>query len=511
MKNLSEKYDFKAFIPEFVQFALDELKKNGFQAFIVGGCVRDLFLERKPKDWDICTRAKPEEIQKIFPKNVYDNKFGTVKVFIQGKEIEITPFRKEEKYTDLRHPDKISFSASLEEDLARRDFTINAMAIEIQNVKPSPSLKLRWAKKLRRTSKNQNENVKFKIIDLFEGQKDLKNKIIRAVGSPEKRFSEDALRMLRAVRFACQLDFKIERKTFQSIKRLSRLIKEISSERIRDEIIKIFETKKAAQGISFLKETDLLSFIIPELEKGIGVSQNKHHLFNIFEHLVYTLDYAVRQEYPLEVRIASLFHDLGKPETKKGKGEDATFYNHDAVSALHTQRILQRLKFPKDFIEKVAKLVRWHMFYYNVEEVKEAGVRRLLKRIGKEDIQDLIKLRIADRVGSGCKKPKPYKLRHLEYLIEKVSSDPISLKMLEIKGSDLIKELNLSPGPRIGLLLDSLLSEVLEDPKLNNRKHLLKRAEKLNKFSLEELEEKRQIIREKKEEVDKETRRKFWV
>lgn len=485
MKSSSEKYDLKIFVPGFVQFALDELEKNGFQAFIVGGCVRDLFLKRKPKDWDICTKAKPEEIQKIFPKNVYDNKFGTVKVFIQGKEIEITPFRKEERYTDLRHPDKISFSASLEEDLARRDFTINAMAIKLE--------------------------TKDKIIDLFNGQEDLKNKIIRTVGRPEDRFSEDALRMIRAIRFACQLDFKIERKTFQSIRELSYLIKKISSERIRDEIIKILETEKAAQGISFLKETNLLSFIIPELEKGIGVSQNKHHLFNIFDHLVNTLDYAAKQEYSLEVKIASLFHDLGKPETKRGKGEDATFYNHDAVSALHSQRILQRLKFPKDLIEKIVKLVRWHMFYYNVEEVKEAGVRRLLKRIGKEDIQDLIKLRIADRVGSGCKKPKPYKLRHLEYLIEKVSSDPISLKMLEIKGSDLIKELNLFPGPKIGLLLDSLLSEVLEDPKLNNRKYLLKRAGELNKLSLEELEEKRQIIREKKEEVDKKTRRKFWV
>jgi poly(A) polymerase/tRNA nucleotidyltransferase (CCA-adding enzyme) len=521
---------------------LEKLKSSRFEAYAVGGCVRDFLLARRskkegemnvePKDWDITTNAKPEEIQKIFPKSFYKNKFGTVTVQIKNEKIkvendnvkckidksqnqefaekfteaEITPFRTEEKYSDKRHPDKIHWAKTLEEDLARRDFTVNAMALSL-------SLQAVASRQLPASSRQQEaDSGKQKamvVIDLFDGQKDLKNKIIRTVGKPEDRFSEDALRMMRAVRFAVQLNFVIEPKTFKAIQKNAHWLKMISKERIRDELIKIILSDNPDKGILLLKDAGLLKFIIPELEKGIGVSQNRHHIYTIFQHLILSLKYCPSKK--LEVRLAALFHDIAKPETKSGNGPDATFYNHDIVGAKYVWQIMSRLKFPRKIIEKTSLLVRYHMFYYNVDEVSEAGVRRLVRKAGLKNMKDLIDLRISDRLGSGVPKAKPYKLRHLEYLIQKVSKDPISVKMLKVSGEDIMKILKISPGPKIGAILNALLAEVLENPELNKKETLKKRVKDLGKKNIQELSQKSKEIEEKKEEIDLEEKKKFYV
>ncbi len=475
-------------LPKTVQDILNKLDKSGFKAYAIGGCVRDLLIGQEPKDWDITTKAKPEEIQKIFPDNFYENKFGTVTVKTKSKkdnlkEIEITTYRTEQTYTDKRHPDKIGFTDNVEEDLARRDFTFNALAL----------------------------NKKGELLDLFNGQKDIEDKRLKAVGDAKERFGEDALRMLRAVRLAVELGFEIESKTLEAIKENSGWLQAIAKERIRDELIKMIMSNNPDKAIDLLKESKLLKYIIPELEKGIGVDQNLHHIYTVYQHVVLALKFAAKRKYSLEVRLAALLHDIAKPQTKRGKGPNATFYNHDHLGYKFTINILDRLKFPKKIIEKVALLVRNHMFVYGVDEVTEAGVRRLLRRVGPENMDDLIDLRVADRLGSGCPKAVPYKIRHLRYVIEKVSKDPISARMLKINGNDLMKLMKMEGGPKLGLLIEALLAEVLEDPKLNTKTKLSKRAEELNKLSDKELKEKTKVVEEKKEEIDSEIKDKHWV
>ncbi len=475
-------------LPKEIQDILNKLDKSGFKAYAVGGCVRDLLIDQEPKDWDITTKAKPEEIQKIFPDNFYQNKFGTVTVKTKSKkdnlkEIEITTYRTEQTYTDKRHPDKICFTDDVEDDLARRDFTINALAL----------------------------NKKGELLDLFNGQKDLADKIIKAVGDAKERFNEDALRMLRAIRLTVELGFKIESKTLKAIQENAGWLQAIAKERIRDEFIKMIMSNKPDQAIELLKESGLLKYVIPELEKGIGVDQNLHHIYTVYQHGILSLKFAAKRKYKLEVRLAALLHDIAKPQTKRGQGQDATFYNHDHLGSKFTVNILDRLKFPKRIIEKTALLVRNHMFVYGVDEVTEAGVRRLLRRVGPENINDLIDLRVTDRLGSGCPKAIPYKLRHLKYLIEKVSKDPISAKMLKIDGHDLIKLLKIEPSQKLGLLIETLLAEVLDDPKLNTKQILSKKAKQLNKLSDKELKEKTKTVEEKKQEVDLEMKGKYWV
>jgi len=486
-------------IPKEVKFVIDKLKKAGFEAYIVGGCVRDLLLGVTPEDWDIATNAKPGEIGKIFLRSFSDNKFGTVTVLTGSenqklKEIEITPYRIDEKYTDKRHPDKIRWAKTIKEDLARRDFTVNAMAMCLR-------LNLKQAD----------------IVDLFEGQKDLKNKIIRAVGNPEDRFSEDALRMMRAVRFAVTLGegWKIEPKTAQAIKKNAPWLQAISKERIRDELLKIIMDEKAADGLEFLRKLSLLKYIVPELEEGYKITQNKHHIYDCYEHSLFSLKYAAKRDFNKYVRLASLFHDIAKPRAKRGKGLSATFYGHEILGARMTLQILNRLKFPKKDIEKIAKLVRYHLFYYHPAEVGESSVRRLVRQVGPENMEELLQVRMADRIGSGCPKAEPYKLRHLKYIIEKVSQDPISVKMLKIKGEDVMKILDIPGGPKIGWVLDILLGYVLADPKKNKKDFLEKEIKKLAKLLDEKLKEKAQKSREEREKLemkkDEMTKQKYWV
>lgn len=484
-------------IPEVIKEIIEKLKKQGFEAFVVGGCVRDLLRGEKPKDWDITTNAKPDQIMQIFPKSFYENRFFTVTVLTQSedptlKEVEITTFRREAKYTDKRHPDFVEFAQNLEEDLKRRDFTINAIALSL-------------------------EKERMKIIDPFGGQQDLKQRIIKTVGDPKERFGEDALRMMRAVRFAVTLGegWKIDEKTEGAIKENAYLISLIAKERIRDEFVKIIMTERAMEGIEILRRLNLLQYIVPEILEGYNVSQNKHHVFDCYWHYLKSLDFAAKKNFSLHVRLASLFHDIGKPRTKKGEGPNATFYGHEIVSAKMTTQIMERLKFPKKDIEKVAKLVRYHLFYFNPGEVSESSVRRLIRKVGMENMEELLQLRMADRIGSGVPKAEPYRLRYLRYMIEKVSRDPISPKMLKINGENIKRILKIKPGPKVGQILTILLDKVIENPELNEKEILEKEVLKLGKIKEEELQEMARKAKEKIEKIeekrDEMTKRKYWI
>ena len=538
-------------IPKPIIEIIQKLEAEGFEAFVVGGCVRDLLMDVESKDWDVTTSAKPEEVAKIFPDSFYENKFGTVGVKISKitnkgstfssassadssrlnlrEVVEVTTYRIESKYSDKRHPDKIKFAKTLEEDLSRRDFTINALAlrkVDKGSTFSSPS-KLGDSSRL-------NLEREFEIIDLFGGQEDLKNKIIRSVGDPNERFDEDALRMMRAVRFATTLangrangkrirtnklgprklneetPFAIEEKTKKAIVKNAKNLKFIALERIQDELNKIMVSDFAAEGIELLRELKLLQYILPELEKGYGVGQNRHHIYTIYEHSILSLKNCPSEK--IEVRLATLLHDIAKPETKRGEGAYSTFYNHDHVGARVVDKILKRLKYSNDVIRKVKLLVDNHMFYYNVDEVGASSVRRLVQKVGLANIDDLIDLRIGDRLGSGVPKAVPYKLRHFKYMVDKVSHDPLSVKMLKVNGNDLMKELKLTPGPKIGAILDVLLSEVMDEPKKNKKDILLPRAKELTKEDLSKLREMaKEKIEEKKEEEDKEIKAKYWV
>jgi len=474
---------------------VSRLEKAGFEAFVVGGCVRDLLLETEPEDWDVATSAKPEEIQKVFPESFYENKFLTVTVLTESKnpklkEIEITTYRKEARYTDKRHPDEVRFARSLEEDLARRDFTVNAMAVGLAE----PAREIR---------------------DPFGGQKDLKAKTIRSVGDPQERFTEDALRMMRAVRFAVTLGFTIEEKTGQAIKKNAHLLEAISKERIMEELMKIVMAERADQGIELLRHLGLLKHIVPELEEGVGCSQNKHHIYDCYEHSLKSFEYAAKNNFNKYVRLAALFHDIAKPRTKRGEGPEATFYGHEVVSARMTLQILTRLKFSKKETEKIVKLVRYHLFYYNVGEVGESSVRRLVMKVGAENVEELLQLRMADRIGSGVPKAEPYKLRHLKYIIEKVSQDPVSVKMLKVNGKEVMEILKMQPGPKVGQILDILLGHVLSDPKKNEKDFLEKEIKKLGNLSEKELVKLVGKARQEREKIeikrDEMTKKKYWV
>jgi len=481
-------------IPAEVKNILTVLQDSGYLAYVVGGAARDIILGREPKDWDIATAAKPNEIIKIFPDSVYENQFGTVGIKTRSENknvavVETTTFRKEGFYSDFRRPDEVRFADSINDDLMRRDFTVNAMAVSISG----------------------------KIIDSFGGQEDIKKKIIKTVGEPKERFQEDALRLIRAVRFAAELGFDIEPQTFTAIIEHSSLLKKIAKERIRDEFIKIIMSNDngPAWGLVQMEKLNILQHIIPELIEGIDVTQNKHHIYTVWEHNLRALDYAARNSYSLEVRLAALLHDVGKPKSKMGEGNDSTFHAHEIIGAKMTKRIMEDLKFSKDIINKVTHLVRHHLFYYNVGEVTEAGVRRFISRVGAENIDDLLKIREADRIGSGVPKAVPYKTRHLRFMIDKVRHDPISPKMLKINGNNLMDYLNIKPGPRIGMILNIILEEVLEFPSKNEESALLCRARELHNLSDEELkimaEQAKKVKQEFEAEAEAEIKTKHHV
>lgn len=505
-------------LPQPVLTILRTLETNGFEAFVVGGSLRDILMGREPKDWDITTNAKPEEIQKLFPNSVYENEFGTVGVkmprFLKNTPeshdtdiVEVTTYRSESSYSDQRHPDQVTFVKTIEEDLARRDFTINAMAAKIVKHE-AYSIE----QETKNTSSMFHVPCSMKIVDPFQGQTDLKSKIIRAVGNPEERFSEDALRILRAIRLVTELssgtwkterlDWTIEPTTWAALAKLASRIGALSIERIRDEFSRIILSPHPRQGIELLHEAGALGYFLPELERGIGVTQNLHHIYTVWEHNLRALETCPSDK--LSVRLAALMHDIAKPETKRGEGYRATFYNHDHAGARVTKRVLERLRYPKKVVAHASMLVDNHLFYYNVGEVTEASVRRLLRRVGLENMDDLMAVRIGDRLGSGVPKAKPYKLRHLEYMIDKVSQDAVSVKMLQVNGAELMQELKLQPGPKIGAILDCLLAEVIEDAEKNKRDTLLDRARELMDTDLDVLRDlARERIDEKRTEDDR--------
>ncbi len=436
-------------LPEYVQKFMQAFRDKGYEIYLVGGGVRDLLLGKGTDNWDFTTNAKPEEILNLFENAFYHNKYGTVTVPVKLEDkillFEVTPFRKESGYSDFRHPDKIEWASSLEEDLARRDFTINAIAFDGK-----------------------------KLIDPFEGQKDLKNKIIRAVGEPDKRFQEDALRLLRAVRFASQLGFQIEPKTYQSIVKNAHLIQNISWERIRDEFFKILQSPYAADGILVLKNTGLLHYILPELEECFKTPQKspkRHHIYDVGTHLVESLRHCPSKD--VITRFATLIHDIGKPKTFKKTEEGViTFYNHEVVGAKIADKIARRFKLSNKQRDKLVRLVRFHQFTVDEKQTDKA-LRRFIRNIGKENLEDMLALRVADRIGSGAR-PTSWRLELFKKRLKEVQKQPFSIKDLKIDGYDVMKILGLKPGPKVGEVLKKIFEKVEKGEVRNEREELVK-------------------------------------
>jgi len=458
-------------IPQEIVSIVETLEKAGFEAYLVGGCTRDLLLGKTPKDWDVTTNATPEQIIPLFPKTFYENDYGTVGVVNENtldeslKVVEVTPYRLESSYTDHRHPDTVKFSKSIEDDLKRRDFTINAIAVSL--------------------SKGAIKDI----IDLFGGLKDIKDKTIKAVGNADDRFMEDALRMMRAVRLATEHGFMINIDTRTAILSHSRLLEKIAMERVRDEFVKIIMSNSPKSGIELLADLNLLTYISPELLKARGVGQNQAHAYDVWEHLLRTVQHAADKEWPLDIRLSALFHDISKPETKRFSHEtnQITFYGHEVVGSRVTKRILERLKFPVKTIEKVVKMVRWHMFFSDTETITLSAVRRMIANVGRENIWDLMNIRICDRIGTGRPKENPYRLRKYKAMVEEAMVDPVSVGMLKIDGKRIMEVTHVTPGPKIGSILNALLEEVLENPLLNTAEYLEKLSVELLSLPDDEL------------------------
>lgn len=496
-------------IPPEVVFVTKTLKNKGFLAYPVGGCVRDLLIGRKPKDWDVTTNAKPEEIVKIFPDTFYENEFGTVGVVSEHptdetlKVVEVTPFRLEGPYSDGRRPDTVEWSGKLEDDLSRRDFTVNAIALDVQG----------------ETGEGAGPAATYHgtVIDLHGGRDDLRDEVIRSVGEPDRRFGEDFLRILRGIRLVSELRFSIEKHTLEEMKKNASGLKKIAKERVRDEFLRIIMSDSPEVGLRLAHSLSVLPHILPELMAGAGIAQNKAHSYDVFEHTLKTLQYGAKKGFPLVVRLSALFHDLGKPATRRWSAEkkDWTFYGHDVVGERISKTALQRLRFPSDVIEKVTRLVRWHMFFSDTEVITHAAVRRLLMNVGKENVWDLMDLRVCDRIGTGRPKESPYRLRKYKAMIEEVMRDPISVSMLKIKGGRIMEITGLEAGPAIGHILHALLEEVLDDPKKNTSEYLEEKALELSQLSQKELLELGQRGKSKRigeeEKIVKEIRGKYWV
>ena len=448
-------------IPEEVQNLITKFKKSGFEIYIVGGAVRDILMGKIVHDWDFTTNATPEEILKIVPDGFYDNIFGTVGIpsEVEGERpFEITTFRKEEGYSDRRRPDKVSWGKTLEEDLARRDFTINAMAINhFGGVHSATS----------------------EVIDVFDGKFDLSKKLIRAVGNPDDRFNEDALRMMRAIRIAAELGFTIEEKTFDAIKKNASLIGKIAKERVKDEFFKLLSSPNPYEGIVLFKNSGLMDEILPELVKCFGVEQKspgRHHIYDVGNHLLMALK-ECKSKDPV-TRFASLIHDIGKPQTyKKLDSGVITFYNHEMVSTKIAVSIADRLKFSKKEKDKFVTLVRWHQFTVD-ERQTDSAIRRFLKNVGLENVEDMLALRVADRLGGGARETS-WRLEEFKKRLLEVQKEPFSIKDLKINGNDVMKALHIVSGPAVGKILEKIFEEVVEKKIKNERKTLLKKLSSL--------------------------------
>ena len=471
-------------IPKEVQHVADTLESRGFEAYLVGGCVRDILIGKTPKDWDITTNAHPTEIETFFPETYINNDFGTVGVVTESEDIrlkviEVTPYRTESEYSDARRPDSVEFGVSLEEDLKRRDFTVNAIAYRLKDEK---------------------------LVDLFNGDEDIKKKRIVAVGKATERFAEDALRMMRAVRLAVELDFVIDGDTMSAIGENSANLGRISKERIRDEFTRILESKQPMQGIIFLEKLGLLQYVAPDLLRGIGVEQNQAHAYDVYEHLLRTMQHAADKDWEFDIRLAGLFHDISKPETRRWSDEkkDWTFHGHEVVGARVAKRALQDLKFSREKIDRIVTLIRWHMFFSDPEQITLSAVRRTIANVGAENIWDLLKLRRCDRIGTGRPKEQPFRLRKYTAMVEEALRDPISVKMLKIDGSRIMELTGEKPSKKLGDTLNALLEEVLDDPLKNTAEYMEKRALELMQMTESELDALGKSGKEKREKEEAE-------
>ncbi len=438
-------------VPADVERVVARLVAAGHEAYVVGGCVRDALRGVDPHDWDIATSATPDEIQMVFRQSLYLNRFGTVVVRQGDHEIEVTTYRIEADYEDHRHPTSVAFTDSLHEDLSRRDFTMNAMAWRPGTLgKPG------------------------ELVDPFGGQRDLEARVVRAVGEPRERFAEDALRMVRAVRFATRLGFVIDPRTADAIRESAGLSASLSGERMQQEITKMLEAPKPSEAFRLLSDLRLLEVICPELEEAKDTPQDKAVAQNVFDHSLATLDATPADD--LVLRLAGLFHDIGKPATFA----DGHFHQHEFVGEAKARDILRRWRFDKETVTRVTHLIRNHMFWYQSEWTPSA-VRRFVRKVGLENIPALFALRKADNIGSGARSPRMYALEALwERVQEEIrAASAFSLKDLAIDGNDVMKELGIPPGPRVGEILNELFERVTDDPKLNTREHLLELAREI--------------------------------
>ncbi|MCR5436248.1 MAG: HD domain-containing protein [Treponema sp.] len=438
-------------------------EKAGYEAYLVGGAVRDIFLKQKASDWDITTNATPQEVMKLFKLVIPTGiEHGTVTVHFKKHEIEVTTFRTESDYTDGRHPDKIEYAATIDEDLSRRDFTMNAIAINLKNGK---------------------------ITDPFHGRKDIRKKIIRTVGNPHERFMEDGLRPVRALRFASQLNFSIEKQTYLQIFEadIQKKICSISVERFRDEFLKMMKSEKPSIGIKLMEETGILKLFIPEIlecRNCIQKDARSFHIFDVMDHNIYSCDGAPKDK-PL-VRIAAFFHDCGKPQTKTVEAVNGQnvfhFYNHEKKSAETAEKILKELKFSNAQCEYICHLIENHMFKYT-PDWSDSAVRRFLVKTGLEYVDDLFDLRLADMYGKYNEPVRLHDSAACKELIEfrerirkiEQQKNALSVKDLAINGKDLIQN-GFEPGKKLGFILHHLLDCVIEDPEMNTREKLLKIA-----------------------------------
>ena len=441
-------------LPTFVEDIIHTFERSGYQIYIVGGVVRDFLLERPLGDWDFTTDANPGEILSLFPQGFYNNEFGTVGIVDESSEkpYEITTFRSEGDYTDKRRPDKISWGKDLEEDLGRRDFTVNAIALKRESQKT------------------------FEVIDPFGGQKDLEGKLIRAVGDPIARFSEDSLRMMRAVRIATELGFAIEESTFQAIKMHAQDISYVSWERIRDEVLKLLKSDCPDEGIAMLSSSGLLDYILPEIQAARGVEQKspgRHHMHDVYTHSLMALKNCPSPD-PL-VRLATLIHDIGKVATRKVTPKGVvTFYNHEVVGAHAAKEISDRLRLSKKQKDKVWTLVRWHQFTVDDRQT-DSAIRRFIKNVGVENLDDMLDLRTGDRLGGGAQETS-WRLEKFKKRLEEVQQQPFSVKDLVVNGKDVMEVLKIPSGPKVGEVLNKLFEEVEQDLSRNNKEYLLQRV-----------------------------------
>ena len=443
-----------AHIPDEVRAICKQLKARGHEAYVVGGCVRDLLLGKEASDWDVTTDARPAEVQKIFPRVIPTGiQHGTVTVLMGKKQFEVTTFRGEGAYTDGRRPDTVEFVRDIAADLARRDFTVNAIALDPDDGR---------------------------IIDPYEGQKDIARKVIRAVGVPLERFREDGLRVLRAARFTATLEFDLDPETERAIGPSLDVYKKVSQERVRDEWVKAMKARRPSRAFDVMRMSGILDITCPEMMEGVGMEQNKWHAYDVWRHGMECLDGCPGD--PI-LRVAAMLHDVGKPRSRafSDKTKDWTFYDHERIGAEIAEPICTRLRFSNDERARVVHLVRNHLFHYT-SEWNDATVRRFIRRVGKERLEDLFALNEADvRAKGRDATPDLSALTALKEHVARViaAGDALSTKDLAINGRDLMTELGLAPGPILGKILSALLEEVIADPAKNTRETLLEIARRM--------------------------------